>query len=89
MMPKDPKPDNWRGPHETGRALTEPHEPCPFCGSDRAEMTTNTAIEGRPVYTVRCLMCAAEGPWQKGGESSALGSWNRRASRSRRTRRPS
>lgn len=52
---------------------------CPFYGCTRAEIAscphgTETA------YFVRCLGCAAEGPWAK-TEAGAIAAWNRRPSR--------
>ena len=59
--------------------------PCPFCGGtrtllDRALRGGYQQAQEDPdawAYTVRCLSCAATGPWFK-REGNAVRSWNRR-----------
>ena len=59
--------------------------PCPFCGGRRLVLA-GTLRDGYAkrvddpdafAYTVRCLSCAAEGPWWK-RKGNALRGWNLR-----------
>jgi hypothetical protein len=63
--------------------------PCPFCGSatgvvDRTERHGTPPPgalpdEGWWAFSVRCLSCAAEGPWSSTSGANALTMWTRRA----------
>lgn len=48
---------------------------CPFCGGlgKHDTMQTGDAVQ----HYIRCIGCAAEGPWTN-GEASAVHMWNQR-----------
>ena len=49
-------------------------KPCPFCGGIRME-----GDGGDGQFWLRCLSCAAEGPWAR-TPTGAVNDWNRRVS---------
>lgn len=55
-------------------------KPCPFCGSEKAELIT-CIEDGRIVYGAWCSQCCASTGRRFANADEAVESWNRRAKR--------
>ena len=63
--------------------MSDDLKPCPFCGSDDIQLSTND--DGDPLW-VSCEMCECQGPWRNPDnsaypqtEANYVEAWNRRA----------
>ena len=56
--------------------MTHEMKPCPYCGSTNTEVVSKVQ-EHAFHYWVRCMSCAAEGPWAK-TYNGAIEWWNMR-----------